>query len=102
MRIERHRVFFDSAYLPKFPEHRFSDCSPAIVRAKVAIWYDHDPGISLLDQRLARRHDDAEVHDEGLRPVLEACGQQVEVLLVTKVETTFLGRAAGANEPVLN
>src|SRR3974390_3890646 len=58
---------FGLVLLLEFTEQRLRDPSPAIVGAEFMVIDHHDAAIRLLDEYLARGHQDSEVGDGGLR-----------------------------------
>src|SRR5579872_1459758 len=75
-------------------EQRPPNPAEAIVGSQHMVFHHQHSYIRLLDHHLAGGNQDAEIDDGGLRPVLEALGDGLAVVLVHEVEPALLGRTA--------
>src|SRR5208283_71121 len=73
-------------------EHRSPDPATAVIGSQLPIGDDEHTCLRLLHHHLARRDEDAEIDNRRLGPVLKPVGDGSAVLLVHKVELSFLCR----------
>src|ERR1039458_5630115 len=73
-----------------FPEQRLRDPAPAIVGAEFMVIDNHDTAFWLLDEDLARGHQDSEVGDGGLRREAKSLRKLLFEGTLDRVELTVL------------
>src|SRR5664280_416268 len=88
--------------LLEFPEQRLRDPSPAIVGTEFMVIDHHDTAIWLLDENLARGHQNSEVGDGGLRREAKPLRKLLFEGTLDRVELTVLCAAASPNQAVAN
>src|SRR5271157_1159671 len=93
---------FGLVLLLEFPEQRLRDPSPAIVGAKLMVIDYHDAAIWLLDEHLARGHQDSEVGNGSLRREAKPLRKLLFERTLDGVELTVLCAAASSHQAVPN
>src|ERR1700752_2563067 len=78
-------------------EHGSTDQAPAVIGSNPPVGYNEHASLWFLHHHLAGRHEDPEVDNCRLRPVLEPLGNRPAVLPAHKVELAFLCGAACAD-----